>query len=124
MMADAEQQSMHELDSQTQDTDNLLDKERDRSYENGKGNSMTGMRNIKVKLTFAVVCLILLTLISFGGGLLLGWRLFDHLKDSDSINTISNDWGESVIIDGRGSVPVDDWIRENIIPENIKNNLM
>ena len=115
------QQSIH--DFVHGDTDSLLEKTDDSftsEKENRKRHSI--MKRGIIKLTLAVMCLVLLLLTFFGGGLLVGWKLL-NANGSSAATDASNDWGEYVTIDGR-LVPVDQWISENIIPENIKNNLM
>ena len=51
---------------------------------------------------------------------MLGWRFFS--SDSDNVAKKKSNWGASVSVDGH-SVAIQEWIRDNVVAQNIKDNL-
>lgn len=110
-----------DIDSDTEEL--LQEKDNPFAAENHAKKGKYSRAKPFIKPALALGCLILLVLISFGIGVLLGWKLFQESGSSESKTPASrNDWGESISVDGR-TVPIGKWMSDNIEPKNIKDNL-
>ena len=98
----------------------LKDKTRDKAVLKDK-------RRITVVVTFviAIVAVVLLLCVSFGVGLVLGWKLLPNDSSSgggEQIVQTYDYWG-GAITDSGNNVTINQWITGKIIAENIRNNL-
>ena len=66
------------------------------------------------------ICGVVFVLLGFGAGVMFGWRFFS--SDSDNAAKDKSNWGASVSVDSH-SVAIQEWIRDNIVAQNIKDNL-
>ena len=99
----------------------LKDKTRDKEVLKDKKRRITAV----VTLVIAIVAVVLLLCVSFGVGLVLGWKLLPNDSSSrggEQIVQTYDYWGGTVT-DSGNNVTINQWITGKIIAENIRNNL-
>ena len=98
----------------------LKDKTRDKAVLKDK-RRITAV----VTLVIAIVAVVLLLCVSFGVGLVLGWKLLPNDSSSgggEQIVQTYDYWGGTVT-DSGNNVTINQWITGKIIAENIRINL-
>lgn len=99
------------------DTDALLKEKDDSTPFKRSGRSSVCCITVVVSMV-----LVLLMAASFGGGVILGWKVFDK-SCLPASGSAAKDWGDSVRVEGEHRISAGDYISENIHPENIRTNL-
>ena len=99
-----------------EDNSPLIDQVSDYIPPKEKNKSRNWLRFGLTTVAVIIICSLVIAA-SFTIGYLISWNRFASVHNAEKTA-----WGSTVSVDGR-SVPIDQWISNKLIAENIKQNL-